>query len=72
MTKVLVLKELNNNQVDQILEIVIKASETDGARPFSEHVELHLRSGGDRPVTHLIEKMKIKILLVMHTLIQQI
>jgi len=54
MTKVLVLKELNNKQVDQILEIVIKASEVDGARPFSEHVELHLRSGGDRPVTHLV------------------
>ncbi|MFM9096512.1 MAG: GNAT family N-acetyltransferase, partial [Actinomycetes bacterium] len=54
MTKVLVLKELNNKQVDQILEIVIKASELDGARPFSEHVELHLRSGGDRPVIHLL------------------
>lgn len=54
MNKVLVLKELNNRQIDQILEIVISASEIDGARPFSEHVELHLRSGGDRPVTHLI------------------
>ena len=54
MHKVLVLKELTNSQIEQILNIVIKASEIDGARPFSEHVELHLRSGGDRPVTHLI------------------
>ena len=54
MFKVLVLKELYNSQVNQILEIVLNASETDGARPFSEHVELHLRSGGDRPVIHLV------------------
>ena len=54
MYKVSVLKELTNNQVTEILEIVIRASEIDGARPFSEHVELHLRSGGDRPVIHLV------------------
>ena len=50
MHKVLVLKELTNFQIEQILNIVIKASEIDGARPFSEHVELHLRSGGDRQI----------------------
>ncbi len=67
MNKVLVLRELNNHQVDEILDIVIKASEIDGARPFSEHVELHLRSGGDRPVTHLlVEDENKKILGYAH------
>lgn len=54
MFHVSVLKELTEQQVNEILEIVIEASEIDGARPFSEHVELHLRSGGDRPVIHVI------------------
>lgn len=54
MFKVTVTKSLTENQVNEILKIVINASEIDGARPFSEHVELHLRSGGDRPVIHLL------------------
>ncbi len=54
MFKVSVLNELTDHQVSEILEIVTEASETDGARPFSEHVELHLRSGGDRRIIHLI------------------
>ena len=54
MFKVSVLNELTEQQVSEILEIVTEASETDGARPFSEHVELHLRSGGDRRIIHLI------------------
>jgi len=54
MYKVLVTKSLTDAQVNEILEIVILASEIDGARPFSEHVEIHLRSGGDRPITHLL------------------
>ena len=54
MFKVSVLNELTDQQVSEILEIVTEASETDGARPFSEHVELHLRSGGDRRIIHLI------------------
>lgn len=54
MFNVSVLKQLTEQQVNEILEIVIEASEIDGARPFSEHVELHLRSGGDRPIIHVI------------------
>jgi hypothetical protein len=38
MFHVSVLKELTEQQVNEILEIVIEASEIDGARPFSEHV----------------------------------
>ena len=48
MFKVTVTKTLTENQVNAIFEIIINSSEIDGARPFSEHVELHLRSGGDR------------------------
>jgi len=54
MFKVSVTKTLTDNQVNDIFEIIINASEIDGARPFSEHVELHLRSGGDRPVIHFL------------------
>ena len=54
MYKVSVTKSLTDSQVNEILDIVINSSEVDGARPFSEHVEIHLRSGGDRPVIHLL------------------
>ena len=54
MYKVSVTKSLTDSQVNEILDIVINSSEIDGARPFSEHVEIHLRSGGDRPVIHLL------------------
>ena len=54
MFKVSVTKTLTENQVNEIFEIIINSSEIDGARPFSEHVELHLRSGGDRPVIHFL------------------
>ena len=54
MYKVSVTKSLTDIQVNEILDIVINSSEIDGARPFSEHVEIHLRSGGDRPVIHLL------------------
>jgi mycothiol synthase len=54
VNQVSLVKNLTSEQVDEILKIVIQASEKDGARPFSEHVELHLRSGGDRPIVHLL------------------
>ena len=54
MYKVSDTKSLTDGQVNEILDIVINSSEIDGARPFSEHVEIHLRSGGDRPVIHLL------------------
>lgn len=58
MFKVSVLNELTEQQVNEIFEIVIEASEIDGARPFSEHVELHLRKGGDRRIIHLVAQDK--------------
>ena len=54
MFNVSVTSELSENEVKQILTTVSAASEFDGVRPFSEHVEIHLRSGGDRHVIHLI------------------
>lgn len=60
MYKVSVTKSLTDSQVNEILDIVINSSEIDGARPFSEHVEIHLRSGGDRPVIHLLAEDSIK------------
>ena len=54
MFKISEVKELTNSQVTDILKIVFQATDIDGARPFSEHVELHLRSGGDSPLVHLL------------------
>ena len=54
MYKVSVTMSLTDSQVNEILYIGINSSEIDGARPFSEHVEIHLRSVGDRPVIHLL------------------
>ena len=34
--------------------LVERATETDGVRPLSEHVALHLRYGGDTAVRHVL------------------
>jgi len=52
--KISVLDELSNNNVEEIINLISKSSETDGVRPFSEHVELHLKSGGDLGVKHFL------------------
>jgi mycothiol synthase len=45
---------LTADQVEQVLELMRAAGDTDGALPFSEHVVLHLRHGGEAPAVHLL------------------
>ena len=44
-----VLGPLDAEEVRAVAGLVDAATETDGVRPLSEHVMLHLRYGGDRP-----------------------
>lgn len=43
---------LDPDQVSAVLSLVHAATESDGVGPLSEHVVLHLRTGGDRDVRH--------------------
>jgi mycothiol synthase len=45
---------LEPDQVTDVRRIVEAATETDGVRPLSEHVMLHLRYGGDQPVRNVL------------------
>ncbi|NHC46865.1 mycothiol synthase [Motilibacter aurantiacus] len=45
---------LGKPEVDAVTWLVEAATEADGVRPLSEHVELHLRYGGDRPARSLL------------------
>jgi mycothiol synthase len=41
-------------EVREVLRLVGEATDTDGVRPLSEHVTLHLRYGGDQPERNLL------------------
>jgi len=45
---------LDPSQVAAVLALVDAATATDGARPLSEHVLLHLRYGGEAPVRNVL------------------
>nr|WP_196792117.1 mycothiol synthase [Motilibacter deserti] len=45
---------MSKPEVDAVTWLVEAATEADGVRPLSEHVELHLRYGGDRPARSLL------------------
>ncbi|HEU4910909.1 MAG TPA: mycothiol synthase [Actinomycetes bacterium] len=49
-----VLGRLDADEVRAVSHLVEAATETDGVLPLSEHVMLHLRYGGDRPVRNLL------------------
>jgi len=49
-----VLGPLDAAEVRAVSDLVEAATETDGVRPLSEHVMLHLRYGGDRPVRNVL------------------
>jgi len=44
--RVEVLDTLDSAEVNRVALLVERATETDGVRPLSEHVSLHLRYGG--------------------------
>ena len=49
-----VLGPLDAGEVRAVSDLVEAATEADGVRPLSEHVMLHLRYGGDRPVRNVL------------------
>ncbi len=49
-----VLGPLDAAEVRAVSDLVEAATEADGVRPLSEHVMLHLRYGGDRPVRNVL------------------
>ena len=49
-----VLGRLDTDETAAVSLLVERATESDGVRPLSEHVMLHLRYGGDEPVRNLL------------------
>jgi mycothiol synthase len=49
-----VLRRLDDSDVAQVGLLIEQVTETDGIRPLSEHVMLHLRYGGDVDVRHVL------------------
>jgi mycothiol synthase len=49
-----VLRRLDDSDVTDVSLLVEQVTETDGIRPLSEHVTLHLRHGGDVDVRHVL------------------
>jgi len=49
-----VVGRLDAEEVRAVSALVESATEADGVRPLSEHVMLHLRYGGDRPVRNVL------------------
>ena len=52
--RVEVLGRLDPAEVDAVSHLIERATETDGVRPLSEHVSLHLRHGGDERVRNVL------------------
>jgi mycothiol synthase len=49
-----VLPSLEADELAAVSLLVERATETDGVRPLSEHVTLHLRHGGDQASRHIL------------------
>lgn len=45
---------LTAKQQDQVFKIIEDSFLVDDVKPLSEHVELHLKHGGDKPITHVL------------------
>jgi mycothiol synthase len=52
--RVEVLGRLDPAEIDRVWMLIERATETDGVRPLSEHVALHLRHGGDDRVRNVL------------------
>ncbi|GAA1896909.1 mycothiol synthase [Asanoa iriomotensis] len=54
MTNVIRLAHLSDDDVAAVLDLAAQAGDTDGTYPFSEHVVLHIRRGGEQAAVHLL------------------
>jgi mycothiol synthase len=50
------VEHLSPDEVAEVVALTQAAGDADGAHPLSEHVTLHLRSGGDEPAVHLLAR----------------
>ena len=64
--RVEVLGQLDSNEVRAVTDLVEAATETDGVRPLSEHVMLHLRYGGDEHVRNVLAWSGDRVLAYVH------
>jgi mycothiol synthase len=55
--RVEVLGQLDSAEVAEVAALVERSTETDGVRPLSEHVMLHLRYGGDQQVRNVLVRV---------------
>lgn len=61
-----VLRRLEDADVADVSLLVEQVTETDGIRPLSEHVMLHLRYGGDVDVRHVLGRKGSALLAYGH------
>jgi mycothiol synthase len=61
-----VLRHLTDEEVAEVGLLVEQVTEADGVRPLSEHVMLHLRSGGDVDVRHVMARRSGRLVGYAH------
>jgi mycothiol synthase len=61
-----VLRRLEDSDVADVSLLVEQVTETDGIRPLSEHVMLHLRYGGDVDVRHVLGRVGSSLVAYGH------
>lgn len=52
---------LTQNQQDEIFQIVNESFQVDSVNPLNEHAHLHLKHGGDKPISHILAAKDGKI-----------
>lgn len=52
--KISTVESITTNTQEYIFKIIEQSLLIDKVKPLSEHVELHLKHGGDKPITHVL------------------
>jgi mycothiol synthase len=63
---VLRVAHLSPAEVEDILRLATAAGDADGAYPYSEHVMLHVRHGGESPAVHLLVRAGAELVGYAH------